>query len=124
MNYPRARVWRGSTAKGVMNKTEERFASRLALMKAAGEILGYRYEAVKFCIVSTCPNKRIAVYYTPDFMIQRADCELEMVDVKGSGGWSEDAKLKMKMAAAQFPEFHWVGYTWTKAKTWEREEFN
>lgn len=107
-----------------MNKTEERFASRLALMKAAGEILGYHYEAVKFCIVPTCPGKRVAVYYTPDFMVLRADSELEMIDVKGSAGWSEDARIKIKTAAARYPEFRWVAYTWTAAKTWEREEFN
>jgi hypothetical protein len=32
--------------------------------------------------------------------------------------------VKIKAAAERFPEFHWVGYTLTKAGDWEREEFN
>jgi hypothetical protein len=34
------------------------------------------------------------------------------------------ARVKIKAAAERFPEFHWVGYTLTKAGDWEREEFN
>lgn len=32
--------------------------------------------------------------------------------------------LQEREAADRFPEFHWVGYTLTKAGVWEREEFN
>ena len=121
---PRARGRQGYTAKGVMNKTELKFSIRLQALKAAGEILAYHYEALKFVVVPGLPNKRTAVHYTPDFVVQRADCELEMIDVKGSAGWEEAARVRIRAAADRFPEFHWVGYTLTKKGDWEREEFN
>ena len=124
MKFPRARGRHGYTAKGVMNKTEAKFATRLQLLKAAGEILGYHYEALKFVVVPGLSSKRIAVHYTPDFVVQRADFELELIDVKAGAGWEDDARVKIKAAAERFPEFHWVGYTLTKKGDWEREEFN
>ncbi|NLX57303.1 MAG: DUF1064 domain-containing protein [Planctomycetaceae bacterium] len=107
-----------------MNRTEARFAERLLSLKAAGEILGYHYEAVKLCITPGLPGKRQATYYTPDFLVLRADLELELIDVKGSAGWEDTARVKIKAAADRFPEFHWVGYTLTRSGSWEREEFN
>lgn len=124
MKFRRAKGRRGQTPKGVMNKTEAKFAQRLTLLKAAGEIVAYHYEALKICIVPGLPGKRNGVFYTPDFLVQRADDELELVDVKGGHGWEEDARVKIKAAAERFPLFHWVGYTLTKAGDWEREEFN
>jgi hypothetical protein len=124
MRFQRARGRLGSTPKGVMNRTEAKFAERLFSLRAAGEILGYHYEALKFCIVPGATGKRVAVHYTPDFLVLRADLELELIDVKGGGGWEDDAKIKIKTAAERFPEFHWVGYTLTKAGLWEREEFS
>lgn len=124
MRFQRARGRQGQTAKGVMNRTEAKFAVHLGILKAAGEVLSFHYEALKFCIVPGVSGKRIAVHYTPDFVVLRADRELEMIDVKGGAGWEDDAKIKIKAAAERFPEFHWVGYTLTKAGQWEREEFN
>lgn len=124
MRLRRAKGRRGSTPKGVMNRTEAKFAERLMSLQATGEILSYAYEAVKFVVVPGVPNKRQAVTYTPDFLVQRADLELELIDVKGSAGWEDTARVKIKAASERFPLFHWVGYTLTKAGTWEREEFN
>lgn len=124
MKFHRAKGRRGQTPKGVMNRTEAKFAERLLSLKVTGKITAYHYEALKICIVPGLPGKRQAVYYTPDFLVQRADDELELIDVKGGAGWEEDARVKIKAAAERFPEFHWVGYTLTKAGVWEREEFN
>ncbi|MHB8953545.1 MAG: DUF1064 domain-containing protein [Pirellulaceae bacterium] len=124
MKFRRAKGRLGSTPKGVMNRTEAKFAERLLSLKLAGKILGYHYEALKFVVVPGLPGKRIAVHYTPDFLVQRADLELELIDVKAGGGWEEDARVKIKTAAERFPLFHWVGYTLKKGGVWEREEFN
>lgn len=124
MRLRRAKGRLGSTPTGVMNRTEAKFAELLFSLKASGKILGYHYEALKVCIVPGLPGKRQATYYTPDFLVQREDLELELIDVKGSAGWEDTARVKIKTAAERFPEFHWVGYTLTKAGTWEREEFN
>lgn len=124
MRLRRAKGQRGSTPTGVMNRTEAKFAERLMSLKADGEIEAWHYEAVKFCITPGLPGKRQATYYTPDFLVLREDLELELIDVKGSAGWEDTARVKIKAAADRFPEFHWVGYTLTKAGVWEREEFN
>ena len=124
MRLRRAKGRCGATPKGVMNRTEAKFAEQLLSLKLAGEILHYRYEAWKLCIVPGLPGKRSAVYYTPDFYVLRGDQEIELIDVKGSAGWEDTARVKIKAAAERWPEFHWVGYTLTKAKTWEREEFS
>lgn len=124
MRLRRAKGRQGCTPRGVMNCTEAKFAERLLSLKLSGEVLGYHYEAFKVCIVPGLPGIRQAVYYTPDFLVQRADLELELIDVKGSAGWEDTARVKIKTAADRFPEFHWVGYMLTKAGAWEREEFN
>ena len=124
MRLRRAKGRLGSTPTGIMNRTEARFAERLLSLKAAGEILGYHYEAVKICITPGLPGKRQATYYTPDFLVLRKDLELELIDVKGAAGWEDTARVKIKAAADRFPEFHWVGYTLTRSGSWEREEFN
>ena len=123
MRLRRAKGRLGVTPRGVMNRTEAKFAERLLSLKLAGEILHYRYEAVKLCIVPGIPGKRSAVYYTPDFLVLRGDQEIELIDVKGSAGWEDTARVKIKAAAERFPEFHWVGMTFTGG-VWEREEFN
>ena len=124
MRVRRAKGKQGSTPTGVMNRTEAKFAERLLSLKLSGKILGYHYEALKICVVPGIPGVRQAVHYTPDFLVQRDDCELELIDVKGSAGWEDTARVKIKTAADRFPEFHWVGYTLTKGGVWEREEFN
>lgn len=124
MRHRRARGRLGSSPTGVMNRTEAKFAERLMSLQADGKVIAYHYEAVKLCIVPGLPGKRDSVFYTPDFLVLRDDLELELVDVKGSAGWEDTARVKIKAAAERFPEFHWVGYTLTKAGVWEREEFN
>jgi hypothetical protein len=114
----------GSTPKGTMNRTEAKYAERLALAKCAGQVVSWHYEEVKLCVVPGLEKKRAAVFYTPDFMVLFLDGHVEMIDVKGAGGWEDTARVKIKAAADRFPEFAWVGMTFSKAGEWEREEFN
>lgn len=124
MRLRRMKGQRGSTPKGVMNRTEAKFAEVLESRKLAGEIVHYRYEAVKVCVVPGVPGKRHAVWYTPDFLVLHTDGIVEMIDVKGGAGWEDTARVKIKAAADRFPEYAWVGYTLKKGGEWEREEFN
>ena len=92
--------WTRGTARGrvrlpgTMNKTEERYAAELELRLRVGEILWYRFEGTKLRLADK-------TFYTPDFAVMRADNVLEMHEVKGY--WMDDAKVKIKVAAAEYP---------------------
>lgn len=108
---------------GSMGKLEEEYAKLLELRKMAGEILGYRFEAIK---LKLAPN----TFYTPDFVVTFED-RIELHETKGF--WEEDARCKIKVAAALFPEFLFVGVEYKKReeekkirgaqKYWVYEEF-
>ncbi|TWT35329.1 hypothetical protein KOR34_02190 [Posidoniimonas corsicana] len=100
-----------------MNATEKRFEQNvLWTLKAAGEVKSWRYEAVKFRLANN-------TFYTPDFMVNRADGLVEFVDVKGSGGWEQHTRIKIKVCAEQYPEFVFAGYTEARGSR-NRGEFN
>lgn len=77
-----------------MNRTEMAYANRLDLLLRAGELLWYRFEGVKLRLADN-------TFYTPDFAVMRADGLLEMHEVKGF--WADDARVKIKVAAEQYP---------------------
>jgi len=77
-----------------MNKTEAAYAARLELLRRDGEIIWWSYEAIKLRLADN-------TYYTPDFDVMRADGLLEIHEVKGH--WEDDARVKIKVAAEQFP---------------------
>ena len=85
---------------GVMNKTEAAFdRDVLAPAKERGEILWYKFEAIRLVLA----GKRRATL-TVDFAVIRSDGLLEFIDVKGSPRiFSDDAKVKMRVAAETFP---------------------
>lgn len=86
----------GRLASGVMNATEKAYADELEARKKSGEILDYKFEPITLKIAKD-------TRYTPDFFVMMADCTLEFHEVKGH--WQDDAKVKIKVAAAQFPMF-------------------
>lgn len=88
----------GRLASGEMNKTEARFErEHLAREKVAGTIAWYAFEAIKLRIAPR-------TFLTVDFFVLYADGSLECIDVKGAKAIvEEDAKVKMKVAAATFP---------------------
>jgi len=94
----------GRLAKGTMNKSETAFSQRLEMQKHAGEVLWYKFEGIKLMLAA---NTSITV----DFAVLPASGVLEMIDVKGSKGiFTDDARAKMKVAAAMYPFVFKVAY--------------
>lgn len=80
---------------GIMNKLEQEYAGILEMRRLAGEIDWWKYEAIKFRLTQD------KCFYTPDFVVQLSDGIIEVHETKGH--WEEDALLKIKFAAEQFP---------------------
>ena len=77
-----------------MNKTEEAYAAHLGLRLRAGEIAWFRFEGIKVRLADS-------TFYTPDFAVMRTDGAMELHEVKGH--WQDDARVKIKVAAEQYP---------------------
>lgn len=84
----------GRLPTGQMNKTEAAYEAHLTLMRNAGQILWFKFEAVKLRLADK-------TFYTPDFVVLRSDGLLEMREVKGF--MMEDANVKIKVAASIYP---------------------
>jgi hypothetical protein len=88
-----------------MNKLEARYAGHLETQRRAGEIVFWRYESLKFRLADR-------TWYTPDFYLMRPDGCLEVHEAKG---WmQDDANVKIKSVAEQFPELVFVLVKWEK----------
>ncbi|EMY3087611.1 DUF1064 domain-containing protein [Raoultella ornithinolytica] len=106
----------GRLKTGTMNKTEEAYCQHLELRKRYGEIVWYRFEGIKLRLADN-------TFYTPDFSVMLANGQMEMHEVKGY--WTDDARVKTKVAADQYP-FRVIGITKLPAKAgggWKVEEF-
>lgn len=79
------------------NKTEEAYQETLEHRRLAGEVLWHGYEPFKLKLADR-------TFYTPDFGVLMADGQLELHEVKGH--WEDDARVKIKVAARQFPFLH------------------
>lgn len=77
-----------------MNKTERAYDAHLATLLAAGEVLWYKFQPLKLRLADN-------TFYTPDFAVLAKDLTFELHEVKGH--WMDDARVKIKVAAAQFP---------------------
>lgn len=77
-----------------MNKTEAAYAEHLEAKKICGQIAWYIFEGMKFRLADN-------TFYTPDFMVMLSTGELEAHEVKGF--WQDDARVKIKVAAAMYP---------------------
>ena len=87
----------GRLKPGQMNKTEAAYAAYLDLLKRAGELLWFEFEAIKLKLADN-------TFLTIDFAVMRADGVIELHDVKGARAIvTDDAKVKMKVAAEKFP---------------------
>jgi len=80
---------------GGMNKTEAAYAEHLAARQQAGEVLWFAFEGLRLRLAEK-------TFYNPDFAVQLADLSLEVHEVKGH--WEDDARVKIKVAAAMFPQ--------------------
>jgi len=106
----------GRLPKGVMNKTEAAYARHLEALKFAGEILDYWFEEIKFKTGTS------ACWYEPDFLVQVKGGAMEIHEVKGGGGFQDDALVKTKALALRYP-FKVISATLVKGN-WEIREFN
>ncbi len=101
---------------GVMNKTEEKFADVLQVLKLAGEVEDWKFEPLKLRLGKNC-------WFTLDFAVLYADGVYELVDVKGGGPIADDALVKIKTAAEMFPHFRFVIEQLTREGGWKRTEY-
>lgn len=97
---------------GEMNKTEAAYAGELRFRELAGEILWWKFEAIKLRLAAN-------TFYSVDFFVMLADGTLEAHEVKGH--WEDDARVKIKCAAALFP-FQFIGVQ-RAGKGWKLELF-
>lgn len=107
----------GRLKSGEMNKLESRYAEHLEALKQAGEVLWFKFEGIKLRLADL-------TFYSPDFFVMLADETLECQEVKG-GPYMDDARVKIKVAASQFP-FRFVTIRQLSKKDgggWKREEF-
>jgi hypothetical protein len=106
----------GRLPRGKKNKTETAYELEvLEPQLHAGEILWYRFEAIKLRLADN-------TFITIDFPVITAAGQLEFREVKGR--WTDDARAKTKVAAAQFPfrfiAIHAVGRG--SRRTWRVED--
>ena len=96
---------------GEMNRTEIAFSEELSRMKFAGEIAWWGWD----CITLRLADR---THYRPDFAVLYADGLLRMIDTKGAKKkgddyvpfCEEDAKMKLKIVAEQFPIIFAIAY--------------
>ena len=102
---------------GVMNGLETRYAEELEQQKQRGEIHSYRFEEIRLVLA-----KRTT--YMPDFFVVDKDGMAGFHEVKGH--WMGTGRVKIKVAAAQFPEFSFIAIQEEAKKRgggWKYEEF-
>lgn len=95
-----------------MNKIEAAYARYLEVLKAAGDVLWYRFEPMKLRLAD-------GSYYKPDFGVLTRDCLFEFHETKGF--WREAARVRIKVAAGLFP-FKFIAIQ-RNGDGWVREEF-
>lgn len=101
---------RGRTdTKNGMNNLEKRYADHLRTLQLAGEIHSYAFER---------HNLKLAdkTYFKPDFEVMLPDGTIEFHEVKGF--MMEDANVKLKVAAAQFPQYVFRLVRWDRLAGW------
>ncbi len=79
---------------GQLNKTEAAYEGLLRQRLITGEVQWFRFEGLKLRLADN-------TFYTPDFAVLVADGRLECHEVKGY--WTDDARVKIKIAAEMYP---------------------
>lgn len=104
---------------GEMNQLEARYSLYLEGLKRSEDILEYQFEPLKLRLADK-------TYYSPDFMVINKDSEIEIHEVKstskGKPFYEDDAIVKLKVAAEQFPfkfKMVWIN----KTLGWEVKEY-
>ncbi|MEX3967288.1 hypothetical protein AB4Y42_34525 [Paraburkholderia sp. EG286B] len=103
----------GRMARGRQNKTETAYEDEVLKPQLhAGEILWYRFEAIKLRLADR-------TFITIDFPVITAAGQLEFREVKGR--WTDDARAKTKAAASQFP-FRFIAIQRDGRHGWRTED--
>jgi hypothetical protein len=76
-----------------MNGTEAAYAAHLGMRQLAGEIVGWKYEAVKLRLAD-------GAFYKPDFLVILPSGAIELHETKGH--WREAARVRFKVARELF----------------------
>lgn len=112
----RARAIRTQSKRDEMNKTEEAYAERLEILRRGNVIADWAFQPEKLRLADR-------TFYTPDFRVINVDATIEFHEVKGF--WEDDARVKIKVAAAQHP-YRFVAVTVRSKRNgggWNVEEF-
>lgn len=94
-------------APDAMNKLERDYARKLDLDVAAGRILGYLFGSIKLRLADR-------TWYTPDFAVFTNTREIVFIETKGF--MRDDAAVKLKVAAEQYPRFRFKLVTRSKGQ--------
>lgn len=98
----------GRLRPGELNKTEQAYRAHLEELKQAGAVLWYRFEGIKLRLADK-------TFLTVDFAVLMSNGQLEMHDCKGSKAiYTDDARVKMKVAADSYPFVFRVAYPLSK----------
>lgn len=101
---------------GKMNGLERRYRDEILQPQLErGEVVWYGFEKLKLRLAN-------ATFYTPDYWLILCNAKHVVDEVKGH--WEDDARVKIKLAAEQFPYLHFRAWTYDrKTKVWKREDF-
>jgi len=96
---------------GKMNKTETAYDGHLWSLRGRLYVW-HRFEGITLKLAAD-------TRYTPDFVVQTVSGQIELHECKGH--WRDDARVKIKVAAAMYP-FRFIAVTKEKSG-WKVEEF-
>jgi len=106
----------GRLPTGTLNKTEQAYADHLEALRRTDVIAWFKFEGIKLRLADN-------TFYTCDFAVMCNDGVMEMHEVKGF--WQDDARAKIKIAAALYP-FRFIAVKPVAKKDgggWKVEEF-
>lgn len=106
----------GRLKTGEMNKTEAAYEGHLKGLQLAGDIAWFKFEGIKLRLADN-------TFYTPDFAVMLTNGQMQLHEVKGF--WTDDAKVKTKVAASLYP-FQIIAVTAKPKKSgggWAFQEF-
>jgi hypothetical protein len=102
------------------SKLEARYSEQLEADRLGGLVAKWAYESLKLRLADR-------TFYSPDFFVITPERRIELHEVKAT--WAaehqEDARVKLKVAAALFPEFRFFAITPAAGGGggWDREAF-
>ena len=96
-----------------LNTLERDYALHLEAQRQADEIRHWTYESMRVRIGN-------GAWYKPDFVVITNEDFIELHEVKGR--WMEAARVRIRSAAKQYPEYTFIAIQ-RKRKQWIIEEF-